>query len=287
MTDAATIASALGGKRNGDGFLCHCPVPSHGKRRGDRNPSLSLRNGDSALLVHCFANCDRIDVLDALRRRGLLHVRDDAHAPHRTLPHPAPHGPDLAALAIWKAAVSAEGSIVEAYLRSRSIALHVPPSVRSGWLTRPDRHLSPAMIAAVQAPAGKIAAIQTTLLTRGGCKAAVAIPRNAIGILGAGAVRFAKPMNVLGLAEGIETALSAQQLCGVPTWACLGAGRMHRVAIPDHVRELHLFGDNDDPGRAAVKRAAYQHRDRRVVLRFPPENYKDWNDYAKFVRPRS
>jgi putative DNA primase/helicase len=283
MTVAATIARALGGKRNGHGFLCHCPVSSHGRGRGDRNRSLSLRDGDSALLVHCFANCDRIDVLDALRRRGLLHVRDDAHAQHRTPPR-SEHGPDLAALAIWRAAVPAEGSIVETYLRSRSITLHVPPSLRFGWVTRPDRHPSPAMIAGVQAPTGKIVAIQTMLLTRGGRKAAVAVPRNATGILGAGAVRFAKPMNVLGLAEGIETALSAQQLYRVPSWACLGAGRMHRVAIPDHIRELHLFGDNDDPGRGAVQRAAYENRDRRVVLRFPLENYKDWNDYAKFVR---
>jgi hypothetical protein len=53
---------------------------------------------------------------------------------------------------------------------------------------------------------------------------------------------------------------------------------MHRVAIPDHVRELHLFGDNDAPGRDAVQRAAYENRERSVLLRFPPDNYKDWND---------
>jgi hypothetical protein len=96
---------------------------------------------------------------------------------------------------------------------------------------------------------------------------------------------IAKPEEVLGLAEGIETALSAQQLKGIPTWACLGASRMHRVAIPGHVRELHLFGDNDDSGRDAVQRAAREHRNLRVMLRFPPDNYKDWNDFAKSVRP--
>jgi hypothetical protein len=134
------------------------------------------------------------------------------------------------------------------------------------------------MIAAVQAPTGEITGIQTTLLGRGGCKAPVAVPRKAIGILGAGAVRLAKPTDVLGLAEGIETALSAQQLTGIPTWACLGASRMHRVAIPDHVRELHLFGDNDDPGRDAVERATYENRERRMLLRLPPDDLKDWND---------
>ena len=53
---------------------------------------------------------------------------------------------------------------------------------------------------------------------------------------------------------------------------------MHRVAVPDFVSELYLFGDNDDPGRAAVERTAHEHRHRRVILRFPDERFKDWND---------
>jgi len=47
-------------------------VPSHGKGRGDRNPSLSTGDGDKGLLVQCFAGCDARDVLAALRARGLL-----------------------------------------------------------------------------------------------------------------------------------------------------------------------------------------------------------------------
>jgi hypothetical protein len=210
-------------------------------------------------------------------------MRDDAHTRRRTPLRPA-LDPDPAALAIWKAAVSAKGSIVETYLRSRNIALNVPPSLRCGLVKRLDRYPTPAMVAAVQAPSGKIVAIQTTLLTPAGSKAPLPVPRIALGMFGAGAVRFAKPDDVLGLAEGVETALSAQQLTGVPTWACLGASRMHRVAIPDHVRELHLFGDNDDPGRDAVHRTACESPQRRVVLRFPPHNFKDWNDFAKSTR---
>jgi hypothetical protein len=32
MDDAADIARALGGWRSGKGYICRCPVPSHGKR---------------------------------------------------------------------------------------------------------------------------------------------------------------------------------------------------------------------------------------------------------------
>jgi hypothetical protein len=76
MTDAATIAGAFGGKRNGDGWLVPCTVSGHGQGRGDRNPSLSIRDGDKALLVRCFAGCNSGDVLDSLRSRGLLADRD-------------------------------------------------------------------------------------------------------------------------------------------------------------------------------------------------------------------
>jgi hypothetical protein len=231
------------------------------------------------VLLHCFGNCDRLDVVDALRRRGLLDERDESRLPRRHEPSPARpvlQEPDPVAVAIWTAASPAEGSPVEAYLRSRNITLAVPPSLRCGS-AGPHRAI-PAMIAAVQAPNGKIVAVQTTLLSPAGAMALVAVRRFATGTLGPGAVRLAKAEHVLGLAEGIETALSAQQLTGVPTWACLGASRMHRVAIPDHVRELHLFGDNDDPGRDAVERTACENRHRTVVPRFPPDHCKDWND---------
>ena len=286
MTDAATIARALGGKRNGDGWLVPCPVSGHGQGRGDRNPSLSIRDGDKALLVRCFAGCNSGDVLDSLRSRGLLADRDWPYkfGSNRPLPQPARlHDPDPAALAIWVAASAADGSTVETYLRSRNITLPVPPSLRCGSVMHLDRYPMPAMVAAVQRPDGRIVATQTTLLTPERRKASVARPRNTTGLLGAGGVRLAKATDVLGLAEGIETALSAMQLTNVPTWACLGAGRMHRIAIPDHVRELHLFGDNDGPGRDAVERTACANRHRRVVLRFPPDHCKDWNNFAACI----
>ncbi len=73
MADAASISRALKGTKTGDGFLVRCPVPTHGKGKGDRHPSLSLRDGDDGrLLVCCHAECDPRDVLDVLRGRGLI-----------------------------------------------------------------------------------------------------------------------------------------------------------------------------------------------------------------------
>ena len=68
---AREIALALKGQRAGaDSYLCHCPGPTH--RRGDVNPSLSIRVGrDGKLLLHCFSGDDYADVVAALRAKGI------------------------------------------------------------------------------------------------------------------------------------------------------------------------------------------------------------------------
>ena len=68
---ARDIAIALGGRKIGDGsYRCHCPGPSH--RRGDLNPSLSIRDGDNGrLLLHCFSGDSYDDIVAALRAKGL------------------------------------------------------------------------------------------------------------------------------------------------------------------------------------------------------------------------
>jgi putative DNA primase/helicase len=63
---AAEIARTLGGRRCGGGWWqCRCPA------HDDRSPSLSLRDGDRALIVKCWAGCEPRDVLAELRRLRL------------------------------------------------------------------------------------------------------------------------------------------------------------------------------------------------------------------------
>jgi len=67
MIDAERIATALNGKRSGNKWMAQCPA------HDDRKPSLSIRDGDNGVLVHCFAGCSQTAVIDALRSRGLWH----------------------------------------------------------------------------------------------------------------------------------------------------------------------------------------------------------------------
>jgi len=142
------------------------------------------------------------------------------------------------------------------------------------------------MVAAVQASDAVIIAIQQTWLTSEGGKAPV--KRMTTGNLGPGAVRLGAAARSMGLAEGVETALSAMQLTGMTVWASLGASRLHSVELPLEVEEVHVFVDNDEPGRTAARRAADTHSSmgRRVYLRSPPDQCSDWNDFLNLIADR-
>src|SRR4051794_630532 len=64
---AAEIAAALGAAHLSCGWWrCRCPVDQ------SSGPTLALRDGERALIVKCWAGCDRREVLAELRRRRLV-----------------------------------------------------------------------------------------------------------------------------------------------------------------------------------------------------------------------
>jgi hypothetical protein len=61
----------------------------------------------------------------------------------------------------------------------------------------------------------------------------------------------------------------------------LGSKRLDAVQLPDPISRVHVFGDNDGPGRKAVHNAIarYCHCEyRHVTVHWPDNNYNDWND---------
>jgi len=50
-----------------DRYVACCPAHE------DRNPSLSITESETKLLVHCFAGCTQAEVIEALRVLGLWH----------------------------------------------------------------------------------------------------------------------------------------------------------------------------------------------------------------------
>lgn len=65
MTASEIALSLPRGRKSGDGFVACCPA------HDDKEPSLSLRDADGHLLVHCHAGCDQRAVVGALKSLGL------------------------------------------------------------------------------------------------------------------------------------------------------------------------------------------------------------------------
>lgn len=271
------VESLRGTWRRGKGMCC-CPA------HDDRTPSLSVTLGRKAILLHCFAGCTNEDIIAALRRHGVgtRELFSGAGAP--LVPHEIPDRSADNARRLWQAARPLPRTPAAAYLAARGIDHHLGQLrylARTPLGPKEDVQFLPAMLAAVCSDEGIVALHRTFLDPNFPKLAGFERPRRALGSLGTGAVRLVSPVNGrLGIAEGIETALSATALFGVPCWATLGNERFGLVSIPESVRELHLFVDHDAGGVLAEKRArAVDSRpDRRIVIHKPDTPGFDWND---------
>jgi hypothetical protein len=76
---AQQIATTLGNaKKVGNGYLASCPVPHHGQGNGDKNPSLSVTDGeDGNILFKCHGGCDQQSVFSTIKEMGLLPALPD------------------------------------------------------------------------------------------------------------------------------------------------------------------------------------------------------------------
>jgi putative DNA primase/helicase len=120
-----------------------------------------------------------------------------------------------------------------------------------------------------------------------GRKAPVDAPRRLMaGTVAKGAaIRLAPPGDALGIAEGIETALSASVLFGVPCWAALNAAMLATWQPPPKITRIIIFGDNDASysGQAAAYALARRlgSENCAVEVRLPTEPGTDWNDVLR------
>ena len=71
---AEQIAKQLGNAKRANGqWVASCPVPSHGKGKGDKNPSLSVHIDDEGKpLFHCHGGCTQESVFQTIRDMHLL-----------------------------------------------------------------------------------------------------------------------------------------------------------------------------------------------------------------------
>lgn len=292
--DARRIVRVLKGRWAGHSGSARCPAHE------DKSPSLNVTQKGDVVLVHCHAGCDQRSVIEALQDLGLWpHREERAHPSYPTRTATLPRHDEAAdaderrrterARQIWREAQKpAAGTLVETYLRARGIRLAVPASLAfAPHLRHGGGAMGPALVAAIQDGEGHIVAVQRTwLLPDGSGKAALDPPKATLGPMKDGALRLAHAGETLGLAEGLETALSAMQLFMLPVWATLGAARMKHVKLPAHVKRVVLFRDPGERGKAAAYEActAFALEGRHMIVQDPPEGddaKTDWNDWVR------
>jgi putative DNA primase/helicase len=148
----------------------------------------------------------------------------------------------------------------------------------------PGGSFGPAMLAMVRdCKTGNPVSIHRTFLTLAGTKADMPNPRALMpgDLPEAVSVRLAEAGEVLGIAEGIETALAAQAKFGVPCHAAINAGFLAKWQPPEGVRKVIVFGDCDDSytGQAAAYTLAHRlSRKVAVEVRIPGQFGTDWAD---------
>lgn len=195
----------------------------------------------------------------------------------------------------WQNAKPAqESGLIARYLAGRGLSLPNGDAIRGMrlgyWEDGQHQGDFACMVAAVTAPEGHTVSIHRTYLGADHRKAAVAQPKKLMASAGrmAGAsIRLVQHGNRLGIAEGIETALSANALFGVPCWAAVSAHGMASWAPPKRVQQVDIFADHDQSGtgkQAATKLAQRLMLQGLEVRIHTPETEGDWNDVLQEVR---
>lgn len=139
------------------------------------------------------------------------------------------------------------------------------------------------MLALMRSPDGSGCMVHRTLLTATGNKAEMENCRFFMPgpIPDGAAVRLMPAGDSLGIAEGIETALSASILFDVPCWAALNTSLLKKWQPPAGVSRVIVFGDNDTKfaGHAAAYELARRIAEKVTVsVEIPKAIGMDWND---------
>ncbi len=203
----------------------------------------------------------------------------DAPAPkrhHGSEPDkPADHAERV--LDIWCAACPLLGTAGDEYLRNRGVDPAKMMTDPAGWPetlrwsrdagTRPGARDATALVVAVNDQAtGLVRGLQRIFIRPDGTPvrdAAGAKVKLSLGAIKGNAARLSCWPSRDGrwaLAEGVETALAARQLTGIPVWSAIAAVNMPNVLPPPWARHAVIFADHDQAGLDYAAKAAAAYR---------------------------
>jgi putative DNA primase/helicase len=178
-----------------------------------------------------------------------------------------------------------QDSPVDMYLNMRCGCSWPSPAIRELVLDK-----GPFMVAKIMGHDDRPVNLHLTALTWYGRKADVTPAKRVMaGKLPDGcAIRLGSSGPVMGVAEGIETAISASIMFDMPVWACVNGTMLSKWVPPDDAEQITVFADNDlnYTGHAKAyqlaNRLEVQYK-RSVTVKLPPRAGTDWNDHHQDV----
>ena len=189
---------------------------------------------------------------------------------------------------IWAATIQPKrGSPVGQYLTRRVPGLTSSNGLREhpALFNPATATKGPAMIAVIRGPDGHPVNLHCPFLTNDGHKVSADPAKRVMrGPLPDGcAIRLGPIGQTMGIAEGIENALSASILNeGMVVWSAVNGGLLSKWAPPPEVQTVHIFADNDQSFTGQAKAYALANR---LVVQFKirafvhlPNDAGDWND---------
>lgn len=314
----ADLAPDLGPAIDRAGRHVTCPI--HGGNDGFRLFRDAARTGggicntcghfaDGFALLAWVNDWTLVEALEAVAGRlGMStgtrqSARPLGRSARRSEPTPDPAA-KLARLERWWTEAAEGAPLLRAYFAYRGLSLEPPPTLRlhpalpywSAGEPRVCLVTAPVLLARVESADGRLAGLHRTYLQPDGRgklhieHAGEVLPPKKLYSLAPGAtngaaVRLYPPGLRLALTEGIETALAVREATSLAVWACVSAGGLERVALPEAVRAVIIMADRDGSGtgeraaRALARRLVREGRRVKVVL--PPAAGYDWLDVLR------
>jgi putative DNA primase/helicase len=274
---ARELAARLGLRRGAGGWTGSCPACGYAS-------GLRVQEKAGRALWWCASCRDQAAVTAAI-------LGASAPLPATSAPASSDDSEDRrrAALRVWDATLPSK--VVETYIARRVPGVDLPALRDLAFL--PDaKHPSgarlPCMVALLRDLEARPVAVHRTFLAPGGAgKAKVEPAKMTLGPVRGAAVRLHQAGDRLVIAEGIESALAAAVLLGLPAWAAVSAGNMRdSLGLPPSVREVVIAADHDPPGLDAAEAAARRWRKEGRTVRIAKPQ-KPGADFADILAERA